>query len=189
MPYSTKLRPHLPHGCMPTPATTTSALIRPPPRPPPNNGAGYRRRSCAGSDRAPLPDDVFAVGVTEQLFDHELDLLSDLQVVDGVAVGDLTEDHHLLVGEFDGRDGEGLEVLAARDVGRRRLVLRIGEGPDPAEARELGLLELLPRTGRIAAEERRLGEEHRAAGRAPVAQQGRLVVGGEPAVDRGETSI
>src|SRR3954466_10580011 len=118
MPYSTKLRPHLPHGCMPTPATTTSALIRPPPRPPPNNGAGYRRRSCGGSDRAPLPDEVFAFGVPEQLLHHQLDLLSDLQVLDRVAVGDLAEDDHLLFGELDSGDGERRELLAARNVRR-----------------------------------------------------------------------
>src|SRR3954447_17584629 len=172
-PYSTKLRPHLPHGCMPTPATTTSLICAPPARP---------SRCC--SDRLPLPHDVVVLIVAEQVLDDELDLLPDLEVVDAVAVGDLAEDDHLLVGELDARDRERREVSSSRDVGRRRLVLRVGEAPDPATAGERGLLELLAAARRVAAEERRLREEHRAARRAPVAQQRRLVAGGEPALDR-----
>src|SRR3954465_2456901 len=81
-PYSTKLRPHLPHGCMPTPATTTSVI-----------------------DRLPLPHDVVVLVVTEQDPDYEPRLLAYLEVVDAEAVSDLTEHDHLFVGELDRRDG------------------------------------------------------------------------------------
>src|SRR3954469_2429465 len=160
-PYSTKLRPHLPHGCMPTPATTTSVI-----------------------DRLPLPHDVVVLVVTEQVLDDELRLLAYLEVVDAEAVSDLTEHDHLLVDELDRCDGERSVLRGPRHKGRRRLVLRVREAPDPAATGERRLLELLAAARRVAAEEGGLREEHRAAGRAPVAQQCGLVAGGEPAFDR-----
>src|ERR1700756_5491630 len=55
-PYSTKLRPHLPQGCMPAPRTATSLL-----------------------NRLPLPDQRLAVDVR---LDRQLNLVADLQPVE-----------------------------------------------------------------------------------------------------------
>src|SRR5205085_11734218 len=55
-PYSTKLRPHLPQGCMPAPRTATSLL----------NGL-------------PLPDQRLAVDV---LLNRQLNLITDLQRIE-----------------------------------------------------------------------------------------------------------
>src|SRR3954447_4926298 len=104
-PYSTKLRPHLPHGCMPTPATTTSVTSTTPPAT--HARSRLRRPSRCGSYRLPLPHDVVVLVVTEQILDDELHLLAYLKVVDAEAVCDLTEHDHLLVGELDRCDGEG----------------------------------------------------------------------------------
>src|SRR5919198_5446998 len=62
-PYSTKLRPHFPHGCMPTPRTATSR-------------SRIRRRSL---DRLPLPDHVLIVVVLEQRAQRELHLFPHTQ--------------------------------------------------------------------------------------------------------------
>src|SRR5207248_9807744 len=75
-PYSTKLRPHLPHGCIPTPATTTSLTSTTPPAT--LERCRLRRRSRdAPRHRLPLVDEVVIVVVAEQLLDDELDLLTD----------------------------------------------------------------------------------------------------------------
>src|SRR5204862_421592 len=52
-----------------------------------------------------------------------------------------------------------------------------------AGAGQLGRLQLTPPAGRVAAEARGGGEEHRAAARAAGAEQVRLVAGGEPPLD------
>src|SRR5437016_12599131 len=91
-PYSTKLRPHLPHGCMPTPRTAMSlSLIGSPclvPRPVHRSATLELRsslRSASGqrgarSCRLPLPDEVRVVVVLVEGLEHELDLLPDAQV-------------------------------------------------------------------------------------------------------------
>src|SRR3954470_22536876 len=167
---------------MPTPATTTSVTSTTPPAT--HARSRLRRPSRCGSYRLPLPHDVVVLVVTEQILDDQLHLLAYLEVVDAEAVCDLTEHDHLLVGELDRCDGEGCVVGCSRNVGRRWLVLRVREAPDPAASGERRLLELLATARGVAAEEGRLGEEHRAAGHAPVAQQCGLVAGGEPAFDR-----
>src|SRR5271163_4566063 len=68
-PYSTKLRPHLPQGCMPTPSTAT---LR-------SSGTCIPRSS---RDRPPFPHQVLVVVVFVQHVHHQLDLGADLQVVD-----------------------------------------------------------------------------------------------------------
>ena len=66
-PYSTKLRPHLPHGCMPTPriAMSRSALI------------AARSLRCGGR---PLPHDVLVVVVFVERAEHELHVHADLEL-------------------------------------------------------------------------------------------------------------
>src|SRR5207247_761668 len=121
-PYSTKLRPHLPHGCMPTPRTATSCeLIGAP-------STGWCNQSvhmdelrsslrCGArslvhpstgwcnqpvrSYRLPLPHDERVLVVLVEDLEHELDLLSDAQVVDRCATRELTQHHHLLFGQLD----------------------------------------------------------------------------------------
>src|SRR5689334_16176467 len=89
-PYSAKLRPHLPHSVMPTPATTASPAI----------------------DGPPLPHHVLVVVVGEQRLDHELDLGPHLQRVEPVALGHLAQHDDRLGCELDRRDGERLVRLA-----------------------------------------------------------------------------
>src|SRR5882724_904327 len=77
-PYSTKLRPHLPHGCMPAPSTATSrsvlmvALAALAARDAGRKSAGSRarfarrcesRRLSRVRDGGPLPDHVLVLGV------------------------------------------------------------------------------------------------------------------------------
>src|SRR5579863_10745364 len=69
-PYSTKLRPHLPQGCMPTPSTAT---LR-------SSGTGGPR---SARHRPPLPHQVLVVVVLEEHVHHELDLRAHRQVVHG----------------------------------------------------------------------------------------------------------
>src|SRR3954451_5066917 len=80
-PYSTKLRPHLPHGCMPAPSTATRLLTG-----------------------LPLPDEVVGVVLGVEHIEHELDGHADAQIVDGDAVHDLTHDDELLRVELHCRD-------------------------------------------------------------------------------------
>src|SRR5580704_14265243 len=95
-PYSTKLRPHLPHGCIPAPNTATrlGSGIGPPP--------SDRRRS--GS---PLPHQVLVFVVLVQGVEHELHLASDGQLVHPDPRHDLAHHHHPFGAELDGGDGEG----------------------------------------------------------------------------------
>src|SRR5574341_821366 len=78
-PYSTKLRPHLPHGCIPTPRTTTSLMGRsaPPSRP---SGQGSAPLRASRSYRPPLPHDVLVVVVLVQRPQLELDVGADRQL-------------------------------------------------------------------------------------------------------------
>src|SRR6185503_552740 len=78
MPYSTKLRPHLPQGCMPTPSTTTSLS-----------------RSLMGH-RLPLPHRAhFVIGLVER-FDDQLHLPTGGERRDVGATRELTQHDHLL---------------------------------------------------------------------------------------------
>src|ERR1700676_439727 len=88
--YSTKLRPHLPQGCMPAPSTAMrlSSGIGPP----------LRVRWPRNTDGAPLPHHVLVLVVLVQGVEHQLDLGPHTQVGD-VDPGDhLAQDHHLLGG-------------------------------------------------------------------------------------------
>src|SRR5664280_947117 len=89
-PYSTKLRPHLPHGCMPAPRTATllSSGIR---------GLLSRR----GAGRAPLPHHVLVVVVLVEGVEHQFDLAPHRQVGDAHPGHHLAHDHHLLGGQLD----------------------------------------------------------------------------------------
>src|SRR5690554_1997514 len=101
-PYSTKLRPHLPQGCIPTPRIATSLLI------------------VLSSDRrlhgAPLPnDDALLFGLEERV-EHELHLHPDLEARVVVGLRHHAEHDHLLGLELHRRDGEGLVLLRRQDV-------------------------------------------------------------------------
>src|SRR6516162_6281146 len=84
-PYSTKLRPHLPHGCIPTPSTATSlmtalrafALWSPLPAIPrfPPLGRGARAARCdrGSCHDPPLPDQVLVLVILVQRAEHEFD--------------------------------------------------------------------------------------------------------------------
>src|SRR5262245_17865995 len=106
-PYSTKLRPHLPQGCMPTPRIATS---------------------CAMSGGPPLPDHVLGVRVFVERREHELHLHAGFELLDGRAV-DLAEHDHLLGLELDGGNGVGHERIR-RDVRLGRLVAVVRERPE-----------------------------------------------------------
>src|SRR5579872_2904588 len=94
-PYSTKLRPHLPHGCMPTPRTATFL-----------SSAMCISRSVAGGQGAPFPHQVLVVVIFVEDVGDQFDLGSDGQVVDTDAGDDLSHDHHLLGRQFHGGDTE-----------------------------------------------------------------------------------
>src|SRR5947209_8100695 len=92
MPYSTKLRPHLPQGCMPAPRIATSrALMSPAPR----RSGGALSRSCC---RPPLPDEVLVVIVLVQRAEDELDLLPRVQGADVGGRVELAQDDHAFLG-------------------------------------------------------------------------------------------
>src|SRR5579875_1505723 len=109
-PYSTKLRPHLPHGCMPTPRTATlrssgtgSSRCRR------AGGAGGCGAGGPGGEGPPLPDEVLVLVVLVQRVEDELDLGAHAQVVHPHTPHHLAQHHHLLVGELNCCQGEGLE--------------------------------------------------------------------------------
>src|SRR5271169_2136629 len=70
-PYSTKLRPHLPHGCMPTPRTATFL-----------SSAMSVSRVVGGCQGAPFPDQILVVVVLVEDVGDELHLGADGQIVD-----------------------------------------------------------------------------------------------------------
>src|SRR5580704_7516106 len=78
-PYSTKLRPHLPQGCMPAPSTAT--LL--------SSGIGHLlgsglpggRRRRRG--RPPLPNQVLVLVVFVEGVEHDLHFGPDGQIIDG----------------------------------------------------------------------------------------------------------
>src|SRR5579872_297562 len=88
IPYSTKLRPHLPHGCMPTPSTATRPVSATPVTP---RGRG---------NRAPLPHQVLVVVVLVQHVGDEVRLGAHREVLDTHARHDLAHHDHLLVGQL-----------------------------------------------------------------------------------------
>src|ERR1700733_12258774 len=131
-PYSTKLRPHLPQGCMPAPRTAirlSSGMCA--------SLAVDRLRV----DGLPLPDHVLVLVVLVQRVEHDLDLSANGEVVDGHAGDHLAHDHHLLVGQLHGGDGEG-HVGGGGHVGLGGLVAGVGVGPDLAPTAEGRLGEL-----------------------------------------------
>src|ERR1700694_4040895 len=73
-PYSTKLRPHLPQGCMPAPSTAMrlSSGIGPP----------LPVRWPRNTDGAPLPHHVLVLVVLVEGVEHQLDLGPHTQVGD-----------------------------------------------------------------------------------------------------------
>src|SRR5580698_1433509 len=79
-PYSTKGRPHLPHSCMPAPRTATFRS---------SSSGAVTSTLPARAERAPLPDQVIGAVLRVERLDHQLDLVSHPQVVDGHAA------HHL----------------------------------------------------------------------------------------------
>src|ERR1039458_8795102 len=86
-PYSTKFRPHLPHGCMPAPRTAIRLS---------SGMCALLDVDRLSVDRLPLPDHVLVLVVLVQRVEHDLDLGPDREVVDGDARDDLAHDHHLL---------------------------------------------------------------------------------------------
>src|SRR5271154_5790902 len=92
-PYSTKLRPHLPHGCIPTPKTATrwSSLIVPPPSPLGPTG---------GRHRPPLPYEVLVFVVLVEDVQDELDLGADREISNAHPGDHLAHHDHLLVGQL-----------------------------------------------------------------------------------------
>ncbi|MEO7350691.1 MAG: hypothetical protein ABIW17_02230 [Marmoricola sp.] len=72
-----------------------------------------------------------------QGLDHELDLGADPHVLHAVTIGKLAE-HDDALGELDRGQRERNVGISGRDVGRRRLVLRVGVGPDGPAPGELG---------------------------------------------------
>src|SRR5579863_9972011 len=93
-PYSTKLRPHLPQGCMPTPRTAT---LR----------SSGTRAPRSGRHGPPFPHQVLVVVVLVEHVHHQLDLGAHRQVVHGDLGDDLAHDHHLLFGQLHRGDAEG----------------------------------------------------------------------------------
>src|SRR5437588_1913860 len=153
-PYSTKLRPHLPHGCIPAPRTATSLL----------NGL-------------PLPDQRLAVDVR---LDRWLDLITDLQRVERTRQH--AEDHHPFFGQLDRSDAVRLERFGLRERRGSRVAVH-RPAPHLAAAAERDLLERGSGTGGIPAEEGFRWEVVRAAVRAACAQQRGLRIGGEEPFD------
>src|SRR5580658_937480 len=176
-PYSTKGRPHLPHSCMPAPRTATFLFSLP---------DTVRSTFLVGAERAPLPDQVVGAVLRVERLDHQLDLVSHPQVVDGHAAHHLAHDDELLGRQFHRGQAEG-HVGVGGHVGHRGLVARVGVGPDAAPARQLHGGERRRRAVGVAAVPRLRREGEGAAAFAARPQEGRwrpVVAGGEPALDR-----
>src|SRR5262245_60756459 len=92
-PYSTKLWPHLPQGCMPTPRTAMSSLIS----------------SLRGG--RPAPHQILVVVVLVQRLDDEPHLHPDREPRGIDAIRQLAQDHHLLGRELHGANGVGNERI------------------------------------------------------------------------------
>src|SRR4051794_7145427 len=82
MPYSTKLRPHLPQGCMPAPSTAMSLMCchlqrfraaREAPATSRTRASERVRERARASAWLPLPDGVLVVVVLEECLHDELD--------------------------------------------------------------------------------------------------------------------
>src|SRR5271166_6938417 len=82
-PYSTKLRPHFPQGCIPAPRTATRL----------SSGTGRLLRS-------PLPHQVLVLVVLVEGVEDELDLGAHRQIGDTDSGDHLAHHHHLLGGEL-----------------------------------------------------------------------------------------
>src|SRR5580658_8282256 len=126
-PYSTKLRPHLPQGCMPTPRTATFL-----------SSATVVSRMMVGRQGAPFPDQVLVVVVFVKDAGDELDLGADGEIFDADAGDDLSHHHHLLGRQLDGGQTER-DVGIGRLVRQRGLVTGVGVGPDPAPSAQRDL--------------------------------------------------
>src|SRR5680860_203091 len=162
-PYSTKLRPHFPHGCMPTPSTTTSLMVAP---------VGW----------PPLPHDVLVVVILIQLAQLELDLVAQMERRGVDVVGELTEHNHLLLRQLDGDDRVRHERLRRHvRLGRRVVVGR--ERPHRPAPTERHVLTLLTRRRRVGRRRQRRRKEVAPALDAAGTEQGQLVVEREPSFD------
>src|SRR5664280_1994838 len=95
-PYSTKLRPHLPHGCMPAPRTATRL----------SSGIGGLLAAGSSANGLPLPYQVLVLVILVEGVEHQGHVGADLEVVDGHPGNDLAHHHHLLRTELDRRDAE-----------------------------------------------------------------------------------
>src|ERR1700692_2055033 len=157
-PYSTKLRPHLPQGCMPTPRTAT---LR----------SSGTRAPRSGRHGPPFPHQVLVVVILVEHVDDELDLGADGEVVHGDLGYDLAHHDHLLLGELDGGDAER-HVGVGRDVGRGRRVAGVGVRPHLAPTAQGHILELGTFAPGVAAEEGLAGKGVGATGSAPAPEQG-----------------
>src|ERR1019366_7629701 len=104
-PYSTKLRPHLPQGCMPTPRTAT---LR----------SSGTRAPRSGRHRPPFPHQVLMVVILVEHVHDQLHLGAHGEVVHGDLGDDLAHHHHLLLGELHRRDAKG--HIRVRSHVRRR---------------------------------------------------------------------
>src|SRR4051812_34863923 len=135
-PYSTKLRPHLPHGCMPVPSTTISRSLFMRLRPPAlERPCDYESWSGPPDLRLargrPLPHDVLVLVVLVERAEHELHRHADFELL-GVGAGrELPEYHHLLSLELDGAHRVGDERVGRHVRLGRRVVVR-GPRPQPA---------------------------------------------------------
>src|ERR1700728_4994402 len=86
-PYSTKLRPHLPHGCIPAPSTAPRWA---------SGMCGLR------SPWPPLPDQVLVLVVLVEGAEDQLDLVAHGQVTHSHPGDHLAHHHHPLGGQLDG---------------------------------------------------------------------------------------
>src|SRR6478736_4283597 len=82
-PYSTKLRPHLPHGCMPAPRTAMSCSL--------TVCSSTLCLSGLVPQGCPLPDHVLVLVVLVERPEHELHLHTDRELLRVGAGGEATE--------------------------------------------------------------------------------------------------
>ena len=170
-PYSVNGRPHLPHGCMPTPRTATSCAHWSASSP--SSVTGFQRQTEAGSSSS---------GSTTSSTSAPT-----LQVLDAVAVGDLAQ-HDDPLGQLDRGERERLVGVGARRrtapaAGTAR---RCSSTPSRAGSarRSRTPRRRRPGCGRSRPVSRRRREEDGRARRAPRPEQRRLRPGREPPLDR-----
>ena len=169
-PYSTKFRPHLPHGCMPTPSTATSCAPISSSSCRPTGFHFQTRYSCSSSlnsgvesrarpHRRPPGRRPRRRGTTWPSTTSPSATSSTAAIANGSC------------------------AVGRRDERRRRLVLGIGVGPDLAPPGQRNVVELGAAAVRVRAADSGPGEHIGATARAALAEQRRFVpIDGEPAV-------